>query len=62
MYLPFAHVAKIMCKNVVTSSGGGGRLDPFLIFTPDPDLRILVSEDPDLARDPDQEAPYLTTF
>ncbi len=61
MYLPCARVAKIMCKNVVTSSGWG-RLDLFHILMPDPDLRFLMSEDPDLAPDPDQEAPYLTTF
>jgi hypothetical protein len=56
-------MAKIICTmfNVVTSSGWW-RLDLFHILMPDPDLRILVSEDPDLGPDPDQEAPYLTTF
>ncbi len=53
-----------MCKNVVTSwgvgGGGGGRLDLLHILIPDPDLRFLMSEDPDLAPDPDQEAPYRT--
>jgi hypothetical protein len=50
-----------MCKNVVTSSGWW-RLDLFHILMPDPDKRFLMSEDPDLAPDPDQEALYLTTF
>ncbi len=53
-------VSKLGSKRLISSlSQTAG---PVSYLMPDPDLRFLMSEDPDLAPDPDQEAPYLTTF